>query len=52
VTSVESELGVVEEEETSVGEREHDVAEKLSLGSVVDLVGSESLLLSKKKIRR
>lgn len=44
MTSVKSELGVVEEKETSVGEREHDVAEKLSLGSVVDLVGSESLL--------
>lgn len=44
VSTVKSELGVIEEEETSVGEREHDVAEKLSLGSVVDLVGSESLL--------
>jgi hypothetical protein len=51
VSSVKSELGVVEEKETSVGEREHDVAEELSLGSVVDLVGSESLLQSERAVK-
>lgn len=45
VTSVELELSVVEQEETSVGERELDVAEELSLGTVVNLVGGKSVLV-------
>lgn len=52
VSTVKTELGVVEEEETSIGKREHDVAEELALGAVVNLVGGEALLRKEQDVRK